>query len=190
MSCRTSISTSSSPGKTFATGRNKGRLHSAIAHAGLGRLHSLWRPTSVLSRPRAKRSDSLAPGLSMHSPSRVTRWSSSAYQFQVDSCRSLHWVAAPGDLARCRRNIVCSFPCVRFSQPIATRRVPFQLKLALSPLAQGDSLSQGRGSCIALDAHFKGRPGSDRCALLCEKSRSCELPIRRCRRARNCGRRP
>ena len=51
---------------------------------------------------------------------------------------------------------------------------PFDLKLALSPLAQGDSLSLSRGPRHAHQPHLEGGPGPHRRALLCEEPRQPE----------------
>ena len=53
---------------------------------------------------------------------------------------------------------------------------PFDLKLALSPLAQGDSLSQVVDRASDHDSHLEGRPGAHRRALLREEPRQPALP--------------
>ena len=99
----------------------------------------------------------------------------SAYQFQVKPARMSRPACCRSRPARCRPNTACSSTRPS-SPPIATPSRPFDLKLALSPLAQGDSLSQVVDRASLDHAHLEGRPGAHRRALLREEPRQPALP--------------
>ena len=111
----------------------------------------------------------------------------SAYQFQVKPVD-----VSPG-LLPLETGEVPSEYRLFFDAPILaayryTSR-PFNLKLALSPLAQGDSLSQVVDRASLDHAHFEGRPGAHRRALFREEPRQSELPRDAAARERSFGRR-
>ena len=98
----------------------------------------------------------------------------SAYQFQVKPVD-----VSPGLLPLETGEVPAEYRLFFDAPILAAYRYtarPFNLKLALSPLAQGDSLSQVVDRAALDHAHFEGRPGADRRALFREEPRQSAFP--------------
>jgi hypothetical protein len=190
-SWRRNTSTSSLRERTFATGRRPGRPIPSTCTRRFRAPTRCWQPTSGLSRRRAIRWLSPAPGRWTPNPSRATPWSSA-----LTSSRSSRPKFRPGcsRSSRCVASAGREYPlaCLFDAPILAAYRYntrPFNLKLELSPLAQGESLSQIVDPRLVDPPGFsRKRPDFDRCPLLRKEPRAHPLPSGAAPRTPGCGR--